>query len=149
MSPVNTVASFVIAACALLLTGCATPRAGAPAESTSTAPAGSAPMVVKSRDGKFEGEVHGKPSAGGRFASLQMGMEFREVNKLIGAPSDMHTSETGKRWIPFYFGNDVRRMQTLYKGEGCLTFTGGNVWGGGGNELIAIYHDKSEKCFAE
>ncbi len=34
-----------------------------------------------------------------------------------------------KLQIPFYFGNDARRMQVLYKGEGCLIFTAGGVMG--------------------
>ncbi|HEU4621959.1 MAG TPA: hypothetical protein VFS42_07025 [Burkholderiaceae bacterium] len=63
---------------------------------------------------------------------------MREVNELIGAPFDMVRHETGKRWIPFYFGNDAQRLQVLYKDEGCLTYTGGNIFGGGGNELIRI-----------
>jgi hypothetical protein len=59
----------------------------------------------------------------------------------------MHTSETGKRWIPFYFGNDATRLQADYSGEGCLTFTGGSVFGGGTNELIRITADPSgAKC---
>lgn len=133
---------------AVLLSACATPgsnsASGAPA-----ATGANAPKIVKSRDGKFEGEVFGAPAPGGQFSKLQIGMEFQEVTKLIGAPHNMHTHETGKRWIPFYYGNDARRMQTLYRSEGCLTFTGGNIWGGGGNELVAIHHDKSEKCYAE
>ena len=62
-------------------------------------------------------------------------------------PDRSHAYESGKRWIPFYFGNDARRMQALYKGEGCLIFTGGNVWGGGGEELIGITYDTGGACY--
>ena len=48
-----------------------------------------------------------------------------EVQTLMDrAPDRSHSYESGKRWIPFYFGNDARRLQALYKGEGCLIFTG-------------------------
>ena len=73
-------------------------------------------------------------------------MEMNEVFGLIGAGSNMSSNETGKRWIPFYFGNDARRFQVSYVNEGCLTFTGGNIYGGGGNELIRIAVDAKGVC---
>ncbi len=94
--------------------------------------------MVKSRNGAYEGEIVGNIAPNSRFAKLQIGMTMAEVSSTIGAADDMHRHETGKRWIPFYFGNDSQRIQAFYKNEGCLTFTGGNVFGGGGNELIRI-----------
>lgn len=73
-------------------------------------------------------------------------MTMREVSAQIGAADDMVRHETGKRWIPFYYGNDAQRLQASYKNEGCLTYTGGNVFGGGGNELIAITVDAKGQC---
>lgn len=90
----------------------------------------------------------GKARAGSKFEGLQIGMDMQEVQGLLGrAPDRLHTYESGKRWIPFYFGNDARRMQVLYSGEGCLIFTGGNVWGGAGGDLIQIEHDPSGACY--
>lgn len=104
--------------------------------------------MVKSRDGSFEGEVVGTPHAKSRFAKLQIGMNMSEAQDVLGrAPDRSHTYESGKRWIPFYFGNDARRMQVLYKGEGCLTFTDGNAWGGAGGDLIGINFDASGACY--
>lgn len=68
-------------------------------------------------------------------------------NVMNRAPDRQHSYESGKRWIPFYFGSDARRSQALYKGEGCLIFTDGNVWGGAGGELIRIEHDPSGVCY--
>lgn len=146
--------SALVAAAAIALSACGTVSdklagkgaSAEPAAASSASPYGPA-RLVKSRDGRFDGEVFGQASVGGKFAKVQIGMEFSEVTNLIGAPANMSRHETGKRWIPFYYGNDVQRMQTLYKGDGCLVFTGGNHWGGGGNELIAIYHDAAGKCF--
>lgn len=105
-------------------------------------------QVVKSRDGSYTGEVVGTPRPGSKFASLQIGMAMKEVQDILGrAPDRWHTYESGKRWIPFYFGNDARRMQVLFKDEGCLIFTEGNVWGGAGGDLIQIHHDASGACY--
>lgn len=76
-------------------------------------------------------------------------MSMREVANLIGGPHDISRHETGKRWIPFYFGNDAQRVEAFYKGEGCLTYTGGNVFGAGGNELIRIVVDTKGTCMAD
>ncbi|MDP2742197.1 MAG: hypothetical protein Q8O50_01845 [Hydrogenophaga sp.] len=133
------------------LAGCATVSleepARAPAPSTAGTIGSSETRIVPSKDGSFQGEIIGTAAPGSRFAQLQIGMEALPVQRLIGIPDDMHAHETGKRWIPFYFGTDARRMITYYKGEGCLTFTGGNVWGSGGNELIRIEVDPSGRCY--
>jgi hypothetical protein len=112
-------------------------------------PAPSVPgaRVVKSRDGSYTGEIIGTPAAGSKFAQLQIGMDTNEAQKIVGRfPDQVHTYESGKRWIPFYFGNDARRMQVLYKGEGCLIFTGGGAFSSGG-DLIQIQVDPSGACY--
>jgi hypothetical protein len=104
--------------------------------------------VVPSRDGKFTGEIVGTPAPGSKFAKLAIGMEPEDVQEIFGrAPDRSHAYESGKRWIPFYFGNDARRMQVLYKGEGCLIFTNGNIWGFAGGDLIQIEVDPSGACY--
>ena len=144
----------VLAAFALVA-GCAS-RGGSTSSSSAAPAASPAPAAasdnggyraVKSRDGSFDGEMYGTPAPGSRFSKVAIGMEYEEVTRLIGAPSNMHVHETGKRWIPFYYGNDVTRMEVDYPGEGCLSFTGGNHWGGGGHQLIRITADPSgAKC---
>jgi len=150
---------MTVLAAAALLNGCANQQtkstsASAPAASASATPATPAPStpgarVVKSKNGNFDGEIIGTPSPKSKFAKVQIGMTMREVSEMIGAPDDIIRHETGKRWIPFYFGNDAQRMQALYKGEGCLTYTAGNVFGGGGNELIRVTVDPKGGCFTE
>ena len=129
--------------------GCAQPGAGTAGNGAGTT-RGPAPQstVAKDADGKDAGEyVGGKPAADSKFARLKFGMSPQEVMNLIGAPSDTTTHETGKRWIPFYFGPDARRTEVLYKGAGCLTYTGGNLYGSGSNELIKIETDPKGTCF--
>ncbi|MBX3622952.1 MAG: hypothetical protein KF891_23525 [Rhizobacter sp.] len=140
-------ATAVLAGCASKSPAPASSPAPAAAPAAAPAPAG---QMVKSRDGKYEGEVIGKARAGSKFSRLQIGMQMSEVQTIMGsAPDRFHTYESGKRWIPFYFGNDARRMQALYKGEGCLTFTGGNVWGSSGGDLVGIHHDATGACYTE
>lgn len=146
---------IAIAAAALVSAGCSstsTPSssgntAAAPSAPATAAPAGTT-KIVKSRDGKFDGELIGTPASDSKFAKLAIGMQTTEVQDVMTrAPDRSHTYESGKRWIPFYFGNDARRMQVLYKGEGCLIFTGGNIWGGAGGDLIQIQVDPSGACY--
>lgn len=101
----------------IVIGGCASrPTAQSPSAAAAPAPASAqasatAPRIVKSKNGTYDGEVFGTPAPNCKFAKLKIGMTYREVNSLIGAPDDIFRHETGKRWIPFYFGNDAQRMQ--------------------------------------
>lgn len=143
----NAVKLILAASISLAIVGCASgsrttePTQGQAVSSDNT-------RIVKSRDGSFEGEMVGTPAPNSKFAKLKIGMSREEVQGVMGrAPENFHTYESGKRWIPFYFGNDARRMQVNYKGEGCLIFTGGNAWGGAGGDLIQIEPDPSGACY--
>lgn len=136
---------------ALALTaGCASTgqqKASASPAAAPAAPTSGNTRVVKSRDGSYTGEISGTPAADSKFAKLLIGMEMNEVQKIVGRfPDEIHTYESGKRWIPFYFGNDARRVQVLYKGEGCLVFTGGGAFAAGG-DLIQIAVDPAGSCY--
>jgi hypothetical protein len=146
----------LIAAAAALCSACATTSTGGsssagaqpPAAAAVATPSTSGARVVKSRDGKYTGEFVGTPAADAKFAKWEIGMDTNEVQEILGrTPDRSHSYESGKRWIPFYFGNDARRMQVLYKGEGCLIFTGGNVWGGAGGDLIQVTFDAAGTCY--
>jgi hypothetical protein len=115
---------------------------------TTGAPASAGKRIVKSRDGSYDGEIIGSPAPDSKFSKLLIGMDLNEVQKILGRfPDETHSFESGKRWIPFYFGNDVRRLQMLYKGEGCLVFTGGGAFAAGG-DLIQIQVDPAGTCYA-
>lgn len=124
-----------------MLAACASKGA---APSASSAPE---TKLVKSIDGSYTGEVVGTIVPGSRFSKVRIGMELTEVTRLIDPPDDAARRPTGKAWIPFYFGNEALLLVTYYAGEGCLTFTGGNVFGGGGTELVRIEVDKTKACF--
>lgn len=146
----RSLSTIALLAAAALLSACAS-KQPSPTPAATQPAAGDAPAsseIVKSRDGSYSGEVSGIAQQGSKFAVLKIGMQMAEVQDVMGrAPDRFHSYESGKRWIPFYFGNDARRMQVLYKGEGCLIFTGGGVFGGSGGDLIGIAHDASGACY--
>ena len=82
------------------------------------------------------------------LSKVQLGMGKKQVKDLLGAPSDENTYMTGKAFIPFYFGNDARRTSYYYKSMGRVVFADGNVFGGGGTEVIRVDYDPSESGFA-
>lgn len=144
---------FVSTATLLLLSACATTQTTQPPPPASATPAVTAaatdkPRIVRSRDGTYDGEVVGTASPGSLFSKVEIGMSEDEIVKLMGrAPNRYHTYESGKRWIPFYYGNDAIRMQALYEGEGCLIYAAGNRFGRTSPDLIRIEHDTSGKCY--
>jgi hypothetical protein len=121
--------SEVVAACALVMVlgGC----------STQTAKSGGgteAPAVAIG--------VPAPPSS--PLSKVQLGMSKKQVKDLLGSPTDENSYATGKAWIPFYFGNDARRTSYYYKGMGRVVFADGNVFGGGGTEVVRVDYDPTE-----
>jgi hypothetical protein len=116
----------------------ATPPAASGKESTAGKVCN--PCVVKSRDGKFDGEVYGNIPAGSKWAQLRIGMEQPEVERLLGVSNEVHAYPTAKAWIPFYFGTDSTRYEVRYRGQGSVSYTGGS-WGGGRGILMMINYD--------
>lgn len=147
MSEVRVAALVALLMTASFVGGCASSsRSGSATGADSQNPEGA--RLVKSRDGKYKGRIIGTPAPDSKFAKLEIGMEMPEIMKIMERqPDESHTYESGKRWIPFYYGNDARRMQALFRGEGCLITTGGNIWGGAGGDLIEIHVDPKGACY--
>lgn len=82
------------------------------------------------------------------WAKVKPGMTTQQVMNLLGVPTDQTSYATGKAWIPYYFGDDVRRTAFFYKGQGHVVFTGGNVFGGGGGEVVSVVYDPNESGVA-
>lgn len=98
------------------------------------------PCSVKSRDGSFDGEVYGNIPANSKWAKLQIGMHQSEVERILGATSNIRGYVTAKAFIPFYFGTDSHRYEAVYVGQGSVAYTGGS-WGGGQGVLMMINYD--------
>jgi len=85
----------------------------------------------------YRGDIVGVPAVNSKFSKLEIGMSSKKVTDLIGLWTDHNIYQTGKAWIPFYFGRDIVRKEFLYKDEGRLTF-------GGNDRLIKIIVDVTE-----
>jgi len=57
------------------------------------------------------------------LAKITLGMDDSEVRKILGEPTTQKGYQTGKAWIPYYFGSDTSRMEYLYKGLGRVVFS--------------------------
>lgn len=116
-------ATFAGIALSLTLAACAAQQSSsaAPAKTAEAAPPPDSPM-----------------------AKIKPGMSAQEVMNILGAPDDQNAYATGKAWIPFYYGDDVRRTAYFYKGKGRVVFTGGNVFGGGGGQVVSVEYDPNE-----
>ena len=99
--------------------------------------------MAKRRDAK-EGDVIGTPAKNSKFTQLQFGMGMKQVNDLIGPPTDEGAYVTGKAFIPFYFGGDRYRYELVYKGQGRLVFAGGSLGNLSAGRLIRITHNENE-----
>lgn len=100
--------------------------------------------AAQSRGGTSERVVGAPIPSNSPLAKVQLGMGKRQVRDLLGAPDDENTYSTGKAFIPWYFGNDARRTSWYYKGVGRVVFADGNVFGGGGTEVIRVDYDPGE-----
>jgi len=108
-----------------ILVGCASHGAKDDQPATASAEAQKTPEQIRAEHYK------GTPAPGSKFAKLKMGMSPDEVVKLIGPPTSQSTHQTGKAWIPFYFGGDTFRLEMFYKDEGQLTFSQTHTFGSG------------------
>ena len=75
-------------------------------------------------------------------------MSQGQVHSILGQPTDNKVYQTGKMWIPFYFGSDTHRTEELYKGAGRITYTGMGIGGINLTVFKAIY-DPSEDGFRD
>jgi len=64
------------------------------------------------------------PPANTKLAKVQVGMSAREVENILGPPTDENAYVTGKAFIPWYFGSDRWRRAYFYRGLGRVVFAG-------------------------
>jgi hypothetical protein len=131
----------------LVLAGCAGQGGGMQA---GPAPAGgrqaAADQVVTGQNG-VRGDIIGTPAPGSKFSRVRIGMPMKQVEDLIGPPSDTAGHITGKAFIPFYFGGDTHMLEAFYRGEGQLSYAPAN-FGTSAYQLVRIIVDPSEQGYA-
>ena len=132
----NRIVIILTAALSFSLAACA-------AKSEPAKPAASAPAAAA------KAPAAGKAAAtGNSLSKVTVGMTKGQVREAVGAPSDENSHISGKGFIPFYFGNDARRATWFYKGQGRVVFADGNIWGGGGSNVVSVEIDPAESGVA-
>lgn len=131
-----------ISAALVLAAGCASsPKPAAQAAAPAATPA------VKSNQAA-DSVIEGNIPAGSAFAKIQIGMTQGQVHEILGQPTDTKSYQTGKAWIPFYFGPDTMRTDEFYKGVGSITYTGAGIGGVHWKVYRAVYNP-AEDGFAK
>lgn len=100
---------------------------------------GSADARASSAEGAPRGVA---PPAGHPLARVDEGMTPSQVREIMGAPTSEQTYQTGKAWIPFYYGSDTHRTDWKYAGQGRVVF-GHNRWSGA-TKVIRVDYDPDE-----
>lgn len=100
-------------------------------------------------EGRSMGGQHAAtpPPASSPLAKVQTGMSQREVQNLIGPPTDEKQYVTGKAFIPWYFGPDRSRIAYYYKGQGRVVFAGGSI-GNMTGKVTRVEYDPNESGHA-
>ena len=65
-----------------------------------------------------------------------------DVRKLLGEPDSSNSYQTGKAWIPFYYGPDVARTDWVYAGQGRVVFSRNRYTGG--LAVVSVVYNPSE-----
>jgi len=95
-----------------------------------------------------ESSIVGNIPAAHPLAKVKISMSQNHVHEILGQPTDSKNYQTGKAFIPFYFGSDMMRLEELYKGIGRITFTGVGI-GGVNFKVFRIIYDPAETGFAD
>ena len=95
-----------------------------------------------------ESRIEGNIPTNAPFAKIKIGMSQGQVHSILGQPTDSKVYQTGKMWIPFYFGSDTHRTEELYKGVGQITYTGMGI-GGVNLTVFKATYDPSEDGFQD
>ena len=82
--------------------------------------------------------------SGSKLAKITPGMKSDDVAAMLGKADDEASRETGKRWMPYNMGQDVRRMTWAYKGLGRVIFKTDNAFKGGRYIVDHTEYDTSE-----
>ncbi len=82
------------------------------------------------------------PPAGSPLSKVTVGMTDIDVRKVLGEPDRSNSYQTGKAWIPFYYGPDTARSDWMYDGQGRVVFSRNRY--SGGLKVVNVIYNPSE-----
>ena len=62
--------------------------------------------------------------------------------EILGAPTSQQNYQTGKAWIPYYYGPDTGRVDYRYKGLGSVVFSRNRY--SGATKVVRVDSDPNE-----
>jgi hypothetical protein len=75
------------------------------------------------------------------LAEIEIGMDFRDVRRILGEPDGRLDHTTSKAWIPFYTGPDAYLRDWIYEGKGRVVFSRH----GGTLEVFDVVYDPAQR----
>jgi outer membrane protein assembly factor BamE (lipoprotein component of BamABCDE complex) len=69
------------------------------------------------------GDVENNPPADSVLIKIKKGMSADDVLSILGPPTSSNNYQTGKGWLPFYYGPDTSRSDFIYSGRGRVVFS--------------------------
>ncbi len=99
-------------------------------------------MLACAGGGGANESVYSDPPPGSSLAKVELGMNEHDVRRLLGEPSDANAYQTGKAWIPYYYGPDTTRSDWMYGGIGRVVFSRNRY--SGGLKVIRVMYNANE-----
>ncbi len=97
------------------------------------------PSHSESSESITVGDVENNPPVDSVLIKIKKGMTVDSVVSILGPPTDSNSYQTGKRWMPFYYGPDISRTDFIYSGLGRIVFSNSRY--SGGSKVIRITYD--------
>ncbi len=100
-------------------------------------------LACASEPGEGKDSPYSDPPSGHKLAKVELNMNGNDVLRILGDPDHSNVYQTGKAFIPFYFGTDAARSDWMYSGQGRVVFSR-NRWTGA-LKVIKILYNPNEK----
>ena len=75
------------------------------------------------------------------LAEIEIGMDFQDVQRILGEPDGRLDHTTSRAWIPFYTGPGAYLRDWIYEGKGRVVFSRH----GGSLEVLDVVYDPAQR----
>jgi hypothetical protein len=100
-------------------------------------------LACASEPGEGKDSPYSDPPSGHEFTKVELNMNDNDVRRILGDPDHSNAYQTGKAWIPFYYGPDTSRSDWMYTGKGRIVFSRNRY--SGGLKVIRILYNPNEE----
>ncbi len=100
-------------------------------------------LACASEPGAGKESPYSDPPPGHEFTKVELNMNGNDVLRILGDPDHSNVYQTGKAFIPFYYGPDTARSDWMYTGEGRIVFSR-NRYSGALKVIRVLYNPNEE-----